>query len=157
MPELPTLLPLLLQSLDITDQTVKIATLETIAVVISNNPSALVDSGHVPALTKRLVAVATIKKSKPSKLTPPVTKTTPSVVQENLPKARQLATRCLTLMPKYVTASESQANPLLTLKRDVLHGLMNILDDAKRDVRKEAVDARAAWLRGVDDVNDDDE
>ena len=158
MPELPTLLPLLLQSLDIADQTVKIATLETLAVVISNNPTALVDSGHVQSLTKRLVSVATSRKAKASKLQATVMQGKgPPAVQENLPKARRLATRCLTLMPKFIAASGSQANPLLTLRREVLHGLTTILDDAKRDVRKEAVDARAAWLRSVDDANDDDE
>lgn len=155
MPELPTLLPLLLQSLDIADQTVKIATLETLAVVISTNPSALVESGHIPALVKRLIAVATTNKS--SGRSPRSTKTPELPTQENLPRARRLATRCLTLMPKYVTEGVSRTNPLLTLKREVLHGLTNILDDVKRDVRKEAVDARAAWLRGVDDINDDDE
>jgi DNA repair/transcription protein MET18/MMS19 len=155
MPELPTLLPLLLQSLDITDQTVKVATLETLAVVISSNPSALVDSGHIPALVKRLISVATAKKSKPSNAAPE--KGGVYTTQENHPRSRRLATRCLTLMPKYISASGSRANPLLALKREVLHGLINILDDTKRDVRKEAVDARSAWLRGVDDVNDDDE
>lgn len=155
MPELPTLLPLLLQSLDIADQTVKIATLETLAVVISNNPSALVDSGHIPALVKRLISVASVKKASISKVES--VKETKSALQENLPKTRRLAARCLTLMPKYIVTSGSPANPLLALKRDVLHGLMKILDDVKRDVRKEAVDARAAWLRGVDDVPDEDD
>ncbi|OAL18339.1 hypothetical protein AYO22_10755 [Fonsecaea multimorphosa] len=158
MPELPTLLPLLLQSLDIADQTVKIATLETCAVVLSNNPAALEESGHIPALVKRLIAVATVTKSKAPvlvKTASPGQGYTP-IPPTNLPKTRRLATRCLTLMPKYISASASRANPLIALKREVLHGLTNILDDPKRDVRKEAVDARAAWLRDVDDVNDDD-
>jgi DNA repair/transcription protein MET18/MMS19 len=155
MPELPTLLPLLLQSLDITDQTVKIATLETLAVVISNNPAALVDSGHVPALVRRLISVAAVKKTKFTKGTAVAGDAVAQ--QENAPKSRRLATRCLTLMPKYITATGSQASPLLALKREVLHGLVDILDDSKRDVRKEAVDARAAWLRGVDDINDEDD
>ncbi|OAL35485.1 hypothetical protein AYO20_05335 [Fonsecaea nubica] len=158
MPELPTLLPLLLQSLDIADQTVKIATLETFAVVISNNPSALEESGHIPALVKRLIAVATLTKSKaagPVKSAFPEKGLAP-VPPTNLPKTRRLAVRCLALMPKYISASASRGNPLIPLKREVLHGLTNILDDTKRDVRKEAVDARAAWLREVDDANDDD-
>lgn len=148
VPELPTLLPLLLQSLDLADQTVKIATLETLAVVIANNPSALEGSGHVPALAKRLVNTASIPEAGSGKATP----------VQNLPRTRRLAARCLTLMPKHVTGSGSRANPLLALKRDVLQGLMGVLDDPKRDVRKEAVDARAAWFRNVDDpVDDDDE
>jgi len=157
MPELPTLLPLLLQSLDVTDQLVKTATLETLAVVISNNPTALEESGHIPALVKRLITVATVRQSKPVKLPPQTSPTKTAMPLANLPKTRRLATRCLTLMPKYVIGSGSRANPLIGLKREVLHGLTNVLDDVKRDVRKEAVDARSAWLRGVDDVQDDDD
>ncbi|RMZ78055.1 hypothetical protein DV737_g4053, partial [Chaetothyriales sp. CBS 132003] len=148
MPELPTLLPLLLQSLDLSDQTVKIATLETLAVVITNNPTALEESGHVPALAKRLLASATLAKATMAKHAP---------LQLSLPKTRRLATRCLTLMPKYITGSDSRVNPLLALKRDVLQGLTRVLDDPKRDVRKEAVDARAAWLRSVDDLDDEED
>ncbi|KIV92202.1 hypothetical protein PV10_06661 [Exophiala mesophila] len=158
MPELPTLLPLLLQSLDITDQMVKIATLETLAVVISSNPKALEESGHIPALVKRLLAVATVPKLKPSPFsTKQNSMTNNTRAPVNLPKTRRLATRCLTLMPKYITSSSTRANPLLNLKREVLHGLKGVLDDSKRDVRKEAVDARGSWLRGVDDMNDDDD
>ena len=147
VPELPTLLPLLLQSLDISDQTVKIATLETLAVVIANNPSALEESGHIAALSKRLLAAATIPKRAGSKV----------VLIQNLPRTRRLATRCITLMPKHISGSGSRANPLLALKKAVLQGLMAVLDDPKRDVRKEAVDARAAWSRAVDDPIDDDD
>ena len=147
MPELPTLLPLLLQSLDISDQAVKIATLETLAVVIANNPSALEESGHIPALTKRLLGSATLHKATTAKQAPP----------QSLPKARRLATRCLTLMPKYVSGSGSRANPLLSLKKEVLRGLVTVLDDTRRDVRKEAVDARATWLRSVDDPEEEEE
>ena len=159
MPELPTLLPLLLQSLDIADQMVKIATLETIAVVISSNPAALVESGHIPALVKRLITVATVEKTTASKVAPKARsgKTPTPSTQGNLPRARRLAARCITLMPKYISASGAGVNPLLVLKQEVLRGLMHILDDGKRDVRKEAVDARAAWIRGVDDVNDGDD
>ncbi|KIV77463.1 hypothetical protein PV11_09256 [Exophiala sideris] len=155
MPELPTLLPLLLQSLDVADQAVKVATLETLAVVISNNPTALEDSGHIPALVKRLVAVASVPKHKHKQIVDQ--KSSVGTVQNNLPKTRRLATRCLTLLPKYITGGAGRANPLIALKREVLHGLMNVLDDVKRDVRKEAVDARAAWLRSVDDAADDDD
>jgi DNA repair/transcription protein MET18/MMS19 len=145
IPELPTLLPLLLQSLDISDQTVKIATLETLAVVIANNPSALEQSGHVPALAKRLLGAAS---------SPRVGHTKVAQVQ-NLARTRRLAVRCLMLMPKHISGSGSMANPLLMLKKEVLRGLMAVLDDPKRDVRKEAVDARATWSRNVDDPVDD--
>jgi DNA repair/transcription protein MET18/MMS19 len=144
VPELPTLLPLLLQSLDLTDQQVKTATLETLAVVIATNPSPLEESGHIPSLVKRLIKASSIPKAPAKNATTPDT-----------PKARQLAVRCLFLMPSHIKGSTSRTNPLLPLKREVLQGLMKVLDDPKRDVRKEAVDARGAWLRGVDDVEED--
>lgn len=145
MPELPTILPLLLQSLDLTDQSVKIATLQTLAVVIAHNPSALEESGHVPALAKRLLSTATLpRKTKQDSLL-------------SLARTRRLATTCIALMPPHITGSGTRTNPLLTLKREVLQGLTAVLDDPRRDVRKEAVDARAAWIRGVDDAPDDDD
>lgn len=146
MPELPTLLPLLLQSLDISDQTVKTATLETIATIILNNPSALEESGHIPALVKRLLASAA----------PPKLHSKVNLIQ-SLPKTRRLATRCLALLPVQISGNTSGANPLLALKREVLQGLMAVLDDPRRDVRKEAVDARSAWFRNVDDPQEDEE
>ena len=146
MPELPTLLPLLLQSLDLTEQKVKAATLQTFAVVIAHNPAALEESGHVSALAKRLLSTATVPKSRSkAKLSP------------GLPRTRRLATTCIALMPPHITGSGTRTNPLLALKREVLQGLTAVLDDPRRDVRKEAVDARAAWIRGVDDVPDDED
>ena len=144
VPELPTLLPLLLQSLDLSDQRVKISTLETLAVLIARNPSALEESGHIPSLTRRLSKTALIAKGPASKDHDP-----------DSPRARHLAVRCLLLMPSHIKGSGSRSNPLLPLKREVLRDLMKVLDDPKRDIRKEAVDARSAWLRGVDDVEDD--
>jgi DNA repair/transcription protein MET18/MMS19 len=144
VPELPTLLPLLLQSLDLSDQRVKIATLETLAVVIARNPAAMEESGHITSLVKRLVRTASRSKGSASKDSEP-----------DGPKPRQLAVRCLFLMPGHIKGSGSRTNPLLPLRREVLQGLMNVLDDPKRDVRKEAVDARGAWLRGVDDAEED--
>jgi DNA repair/transcription protein MET18/MMS19 len=144
VPELPTLLPLLLRSLDLADQRVKAATLETFAVVVARSPSALEESGHIPSLVKRLLKTASMGKSGLDKN-----------VGADTAHARRLAVRCLFLMPSRIMGSGLRTNPLLPLKREVLQGLMKVLDDPKRDVRKEAVDARAAWLRGVDDVQDE--
>ena len=175
MTEFSTLLPLLLQSLDLNEETVKTATLETLAIVIVTNPSTLEESGHVPALVKRLLTTAVI--SKPAKSSDSRTghmtiKTTTDgfmlckedasreqlpLVAADMPRVRRLAVRCLLLMPTHLSSSSaSRPNPLLALKSGVLRGLMKALDDPKREVRKEAVDARAAWIRGVDDVHKDD-
>jgi DNA repair/transcription protein MET18/MMS19 len=177
MSEFSTLLPLLLQSLDLHYETVKTATLETLAVVIARSPSALGESGHVPALVKRLLTNATIPKpvATSGRKTEQVSAkenthksvqfpkqdilevSEPPQVVTDLPKIRRLAVRCLLLMPAHMSSSGgSNPNTLLALKRDVLQGLTKALDDPKRDVRKEAVDARAAWIRGVDDVHGDD-
>jgi DNA repair/transcription protein MET18/MMS19 len=166
MSEFTTLLPLLLQSLDLQQETVKTATLETLAVVIARTPSALEESGHVPALVKRLLKTATVPKALPRNgrgdesmhsKKPETSKTVPPPpLAADMPTVRRLAVRCLFLMPGHISkGSGSRPNPLLVLKRDVLQGLLKILDDPKRDVRKEAVDARAAWIRGVDDIQED--
>lgn len=169
MPELPTLLPLLLQSLEISDanQNVKLATLQTLVVVITKNPDALIESGHLSALVKRLLAVATLPKqarrqikstqvSKARATDEDVTMTeVPSSQQSSSPRTRQQALRCLSLLPKNI--KDKTPNPLLPLKKEVLGGLANSLDDPRRDVRKEAVDARAIWSRSVDDPEDSDE
>jgi DNA repair/transcription protein MET18/MMS19 len=177
MSDFSTLLPLLLQSLDLHHETAKTATLETFAVVIAKSPSALEESGHVPALVKRLLNNAIIPKpiansgsttghisakenthgSLQFKKQGVIELPEPPQVATDLPKIRRLAVRCLLLMPAHMsTSSGSRPNTLLALKRDVLQGLVKVLDDPKRDVRKEAVDARAAWIRGVDDVQGDD-
>ncbi|KAK5094950.1 hypothetical protein LTS08_008346 [Lithohypha guttulata] len=166
MPELPTLLPLLLQSLELSDanQNVKTATLETMTVVITKNPEALIESGHIPALVRRLIAVAT-PSIKPAKSKLPAntgTKTSSDVIMSDAPatssspKVRQLALRCVALLPQHVK-DQKTPSALLPLKKEVLGGLAGCLDDPRRDVRKEAVDARASWLRGVDDPEDSDE
>lgn len=142
--ELSTLLPLLLQSLDLADQRVKVATLQTLATVIATSPASLDESGHVPSLVKRLLKTAVISKGATNNESPP-----------DVPAARQHAVRCLFLMPSHIKGSGSRSNPLLPLKREVSQGLVQVLDDPKRDVRKQAVDARSAWLRGVDDVEDE--
>lgn len=146
MPELPTLMPLLLQSLDLADQNVKFATLQTLAVVIAHNPTALEASGHIAALTKRLLSTASLVQS-----------LSKQKAVASLPKTRRLAITCIALMPAHITGIGAITNPLLLLKREVLQGLAAALDDPRRDVRKEAVDARAAWIRGVDDAPEDDD
>ena len=146
MPELPTLLPLLLQSLDLPDQTVKIATLETLAVVITSNPSALEESGHLPALVKRLLASTTSRSS-----------SNQAVTSDNAPRTKRLAARCLALLPQHISGSAPRVNPLLSLKKEVVHGLIPSLDDPRRDVRREAVTARNVWLRTVDDPAEDED
>lgn len=81
----------------------------------------------------------------------------------NSPRLRAAALRCLYLLaqrpvadaPSVATAGK--LSPLLPEKGLVLRSLRLALDDPKRDVRKAAVDARGAWLRGVEDAPEEDE
>lgn len=56
MPHLDTLLPLLLQSLDLQDPEVKAATIETLTVVSQESPAAV--EGHIASLVNRLLKAA---------------------------------------------------------------------------------------------------
>ncbi|PYI03874.1 DNA repair/transcription protein [Aspergillus sclerotiicarbonarius CBS 121057] len=151
-PELPTLLPLLLQSLDLQtapSQPIRAATLETLAVIIRDNGVSVIEEcGHVQSLVTRLLKTA---------------EHAPASGAINGPRLRVDALKCLFLLAQ-TPASSSDApaiakagklSPLLPVKYQVLRALRTVLDDPKRDVRKAAVDARGAWLRGVDDAPDE--
>lgn len=66
-------------------------------------------------------------------------------------KVRVSALRCLRTFPGKVKDSA-----LLPYRKAVVRGLLIVLDDPKRNVRKEAVDCRAKWLGFDDDQGDDD-
>ncbi|KAI2786031.1 hypothetical protein POX_h09796 [Penicillium oxalicum] len=150
--ELSTLLPLLLQSLDLqTSESVAVrsATLDTLAVIIRDNGVAAIDKcGHVHSLVMRLLKTTEIR---------------PETV--NPPRLRADALKCLYLLAAKQVLTETTSNtrlppaisPLLPEKTQVLRALRSVLDDPKRDVRKAAVDARSAWLRGVDDAPEEED
>lgn len=151
MPELPTLLPLLLQSLDLqtaSSVAVRTATLDTLAVIIRDNSVVVIDQcGHVQSLVSRLLKTT-------------VTKT----AAVNTPRLRADALKCLNLLATHqlpgsaaTTSAPPAISPLLPVKNLVLRSLREVLDDPKRDVRKAAVDARGAWLRGVDDAPEEED
>ncbi|KAI9702073.1 MAG: hypothetical protein M1836_001417 [Candelina mexicana] len=129
MPHSDMLLPLLLQSIDLNDQDVKAATIDTLAVTIGENPKAV--EGHVSSLINRLLSTARGK-------------------EFNSPKVREVALRCLCMFPR-----KFRNETLLPYKKQVTKDLMTILDDSKRVVRKEAVDCRAAWFN-MDEPDQDD-
>ncbi|KAL8952936.1 MAG: hypothetical protein Q9222_001155 [Ikaeria aurantiellina] len=119
MTEIPTLLPLLLQSLDLPDQEVKAATIESLVVVSQESPGAV--EGHMSSLSTRLLQSATDAKT-------------------NVSKVRYTALRCLQIFP-----SKIKDSVLLPLKPEIIRGVISVLDDSKRHVRKAAVECRAAW------------
>jgi DNA repair/transcription protein MET18/MMS19 len=159
MPELPTLLPLLLQSLDLQTAAsvpVRAATLDTLAVIIRENGVSVIDeAGHVQSLVSRLLNTAS---SSPPAAGP--SREGAAAPVTNTPRLRVDALKCLFLLaqaPAAPSGSTIALSPLLPVRNQVLRSLRFVLDDPKRDVRKAAVDARGAWLRGVDDADDDEE
>ena len=120
MQEIDTLLPLLLQSLDLEDSDVKAATIQSLTVISQESPKAV--EGHISSLTARLLKAT-------------------SNLTANSYTVRLNALCCLKTFPRRVKDST-----LLPYKSTVTSGLISVLDDPKRNVRKEAVDCRAAWL-----------
>ena len=158
MPELPTLLPLLLQSLDLQtadSQPVRAATLETLAVIIRDNGVPVIDEcGHVQSLVTRLLNTAAYTSPSSS---------TSNRGAVNSSRLRVEALKCLFLLAHTpqtdapAIARAGKLSPLLPVKGQVLRSLRMVLDDPKRDVRKTAVDAGGAWLRGVDDAPEEED
>ncbi|KAL4803004.1 RNAPII transcription regulator C-terminal-domain-containing protein [Aspergillus unguis] len=168
MPELPTLLPLLLQSLDLqtsskgtgTDSStaVRAATLQTLSVIIrENGVSVIEECGHVQSLVSRLLKTAEHKAGADGNARG-------EGVAVNAPRLRVDALNCLFLLAQPPSAENAPAvarkgklSPLLPVRNQVLRALRFVLDDPKRDVRKAAVDARGAWLRGIEDAEEDED
>ncbi|KAI4202363.1 MAG: hypothetical protein LQ350_002581 [Teloschistes chrysophthalmus] len=129
MAEIDTLLPLLLQSLDLKDQDVKAATIDSLIVVCRESPVAV--EGHAKSLTARLAQAGGDER-------------------KDTAKVRFNALRCLQIFPGRVKESV-----LLPLKANIIRGILPSLDDPKRHVRKAAVECRAAWSNlGEPDADD---
>ncbi|KAF3481990.1 uncharacterized protein GIQ15_04749 [Arthroderma uncinatum] len=188
MTKLPTLLPLLLQTLDLNvanetsssqpsltpNSNIKAATLKTLAIVIHENGVQLIhEIGYVEDLVTRLLRTAAIHNKTEAdiqinkSIKSETTKAYDANDLENPARVRVQALQCLFLLASNPVGQAAEGenkkvlttvSPLLRLKRMVLRSLLYILDDPKREVRKAAVDARAAWLRNVEDEaeNDDD-
>lgn len=121
MPEIDTLLPLLLQSLDLPEADVKAATIETLVTILIENASVV--ESQVSSLVTRLLAAASNRRL-------------------SSPKTRLAALQCLRIFPGKIKDST-----LLPLRGKVTWALAkDVLDDPKRSVRKEAIDCRAKWL-----------
>ncbi len=146
MSEIETLMPLLLQSLDLEDPDVKVATVETLTVISHENPNAV--EGHISSLIGRLLKAATdLKANTPASKVHDPDSAAPcllfffSAYLQNPQKGRHASLRCLRTFPGKVKDSA-----LLPYRKALIRGLMTVLDDPKRNVRKEAVDCRTAWL-----------
>jgi len=128
-PSLSTIVPLLLQSLDLTDashQDIKAGTLSTLESILYNDAATLAE--HISSLSGRLLNSTS--------------------ATSNSAETRKGALLCLKLLPL-----QMKREAVLPYRKQVIKRLMACLDDRKRDVRSEAVRCRSNWLV----LDDDDE
>ena len=126
--ELETLLPLLLQSLDLENISVRAATIESLTVMVRTNPTLVAE--HAASLITKLLKAS-------------------SDPQYNAKIIRLNALRCLGSFPGRMSEST-----LLPFRGKVTYGLRQALDDRRRDVRVEAIDCKANWNK-LDEPDDD--
>ena len=130
-PQLETLIPLLLQTLDISDEEdVKAGTIDTLTAILLASSKSLEE--HASSLITRLLNNSSVSK-------------TPSA------RVRLEALKCLGLV-----SSQMRREVVVPFQRQVVKRLVAALDDGKRAVRTEAVKCRSKWI-DVDAVVDDDE
>ncbi|KAI4289605.1 MAG: hypothetical protein L6R35_001139 [Caloplaca aegaea] len=120
MTEINALVPLLLQSLDLPDQEVKAATIESLVGISQQSPGAI--EGHMSMLVGRLLQAA-------------------ADPEDNIFRVRYNALQCLQIFPGRIKESM-----LLPFRSMVVRGILPALDDPKRRARKAAVECRAVWL-----------
>ncbi|KAJ3034783.1 mms19 nucleotide excision repair [Rhizophlyctis rosea] len=120
--EVPRLFPLLLSSLSSPDADLKVATLNTLELVLKEAPA--VASEHVGSIVDLLLSLATTR----------------DAVGGNSMRVRMAALKTLGLVP-----SSIEFSILFPHKPKVLRALGVAVDDPKRAVRKEAVNTRAKW------------
>ncbi|KAI9685340.1 MAG: hypothetical protein M1820_010816, partial [Bogoriella megaspora] len=137
-PELTSLVPLLLQSVDPSstlDANLKAGAINTLTSIVNNNPDAVAE--HANSLAARLLAAA---KSGPGK---------EGGDGGNDARVRLVALHCLTAVP-----GKLRRETILPFRMQVVKQLTGALDDGKRAVRKEAVRCRVRWM-GLDEDDDD--
>lgn len=117
--ELPPLVPLLIESLSLSDDTLKVSTLETFKLAVSE--AADVVAPQVRTILPSLLALLDDTTNNPMRV-------------------RVAALTCLGQFPAYIAK-----DALLPHVSYVLKQLKKPLDDKKRIVRKEAVDCRSKW------------
>ena len=119
LPELPSLLPLLLQSLSLTSPVLRANVMNTLYVMVIESPEL------VSSQTDTLISILLNQVN-----------STPS----NPPNVRTAALRCVSILPKHLSFETIDSH-----KTQVIRHLGTILDDPRRQIRKEAVDCRHVW------------
>jgi len=129
-PQLQSLNPLLLQTLDIQgEDEVKAGTIDTLISILNSNPKAIEE--HCSSLISRLVNASASK--------------------SNPPNVRVKALQCLSLV-----AVQERTEIVVPFRKSVVKKLVAALDAGKRSVRVEAVRCRSKWLE-LDEAGDDEE
>ncbi|KAJ7923545.1 ARM repeat-containing protein [Mycena leptocephala] len=118
------LMPLLLRALQLPDLQIRANAIETLLAASATSTHAGVLAEHAPALVRTLLGY--------TKASSPLTST----------RIRIASLRCLGALPGVVTYAV-----LHPCKAEVLRELGDALDDPKRGVRREAVDAREVWFK----------
>jgi len=119
LPELPSLLPLLLQSLTLPSPVLRGNAVDTLYVMVMESPEVV--SSHLDAMIPVLLNQIDLSPANPSTL-------------------RISSLRCLSMLPTHLPFDAVDRFKKLIIRR-----LGTILDDPKRVVRKEAVDCRHTW------------
>lgn len=117
--ELPSLLPLLLQSLNLKSPVLRANAINTLYVMVMESPEII--SSQVETMIPALLTQ--IEKS-----------------SSNPPNVRISSLRCLAILPTHLPFDS--VDPF---QKQVVRKLGTVLDDPKRQVRKEVVDCRHAW------------
>jgi DNA repair/transcription protein MET18/MMS19 len=134
LPEIESLVPILLQSMEAFGSGVKAASIEVLRAAIVESPSSV--EGYLRSIIKRLYARIHNTLDQPSD--------TPSTV-------RVIALKCLGEIPGHVKIATA-----LRYKAEVLRELEYALNDIKRSVREEAVRCRFAWFSLAEKADDSD-
>jgi DNA repair/transcription protein MET18/MMS19 len=146
MPEMKSLLPLLLQCLDLPDSAVRRATIEVLTVAVKESPLSIEE--HLLSLITRLLNIAGNRKENDSVST--VKLGMLKLILMQLQTIRLQALRCVRTFPGSIKELK-----LIPYTNVVDRGIAVALDDPRRNVRKEAVDCRATWLK-VEEPEEDD-
>lgn len=134
LPEIDTLLPLLLQSLEAPGNGVKLASIEVLLVAIKESPTAV--ESHIQGIIKRLINSFHNTFEKASNCAPAV---------------RAKALICMAAIPAHI-----RLTVVLPYKRVVLKELGTAVNDPKRKVRTEAVDCQMAWWNLAEPTDEDE-
>ena len=119
LPDLPSLLPLLLQSLSLKSPALRANAINTLYVMVMESPEIM--ASQLDTMIPALLTQIECKSSNP-------------------PSVRIAALRCLGILP-----TQLPFESIDPFKKRLVRQLGTVLDDSKRAVRKDAVDCRHAW------------